>query len=102
MPYTAKAFGVIKVTRRTYGQLTNGQHKVDRITLSRVVQGRPAVTSDEVVVEIELNFPDDFFDQNTPKAQVTFPTLPPMTVQASGKVTKGLAPSAAASVVQHP
>lgn len=87
MTHTAKAYGVIRVTRRRWGPTVNGQYGVDTISLVRVYQNRKSHTMggiDEEQVEIQLTFPDGYFDHNIPKAEVTFPDLPPMQVRAEG------------------
>lgn len=102
--HVAKAYGVIKIKRNGYGTVNvAGQRRpVTQIVLSRVTQNKPTVDADEAVVEIELTFPKGYFDQNIPKASVTFPDLPPMEVQATGTDTRPVrakAPSPAAAVI---
>jgi len=91
MSHVAKAYGVIRVKRNKYGRpnVSTGLRPVDSITLSKVVQNRTAVTADETLVEIELDFPDGYFDANTPKVTVVFPELSPSQVTGIGGFVAG-------------
>ena len=92
MSHVATAFGVIKVRRRGWGPQVNGRYAVNNISLLRVTQKRTTVNVDESLVEIELIFPDGYFDVNLPKAVVTFPMPPEQEIWANGEVAEPLTP----------
>lgn len=104
MGIKAKGWIVVKATRKAWGtQNSAGQYPVDRVRISKVAINRPSVDADEEAIEVEIEFPADYFDTNAPKVVVQVPssqasTNQPIVVKA---VVKPKAPSAAAAVINH-
>ena len=66
MPVKAKFWVTVKATR---GQVSNKVNMVRGVKLS---QNKPDMTTaDSEAIEIELEFPDGYFDENRPKVEIT-------------------------------
>lgn len=99
----AKGWITVGAKRKTYGQrVSSGKYGVESIRIKALTVNKPIVADDEEAVEVELDFPDGYFDTNSPKIVVKVPAVAAAPVVTVAKVTKGRAPSAAASIVQRP
>lgn len=101
--HTVKAFLTVEARRKTWGDRTDdGKYKVDSLRITKVHKERPAAPADGEIVEVEITFPEGYFDHNTPTVKIHVPDNQPQQPQAvtTAKV-KPRSPSAAASVVQR-
>lgn len=102
MPHKVTAYLTVEVTRSSWSKNSvTGQYNVERLRVTGVRKERPITPADGEVVEVNLEFPDGYFDDNVPSVTIAVPDNPaskPTTVQAT--VVKAKRPSAAASVLQ--
>lgn len=98
----AKAYLVVQARRRNYAVRPDGTYPVQSIRIIKSTSGMPALEADQEAVEVEIDFPDDYFDVVHPKIEVTVPNTPIASriTQTTAKVRAGRAPSAAAAVVK--
>lgn len=105
MSKKAKTWLVVQAKRKTYGVANSaGEYAVDSVRFVKVAQKRPALDVDQEAIEVELDFPDDYFDTNSPKVVVVVPdnSQSKVPILTGAKVTRGKGPSAAASIINHP
>ena len=96
----AKGWIVVQARRRTYGsKKANGQMPLDSIRITRLTANKPTIEADQEAVEIEIDFPDDYFDTNSPKGSVVVPKQQTATPVVTTAAVKPKAPSAAAAVI---
>lgn len=101
----AKGWVVVKAKRSSYGaNLPSGKKPVDMLTLKPGVwKSKPTVEDDEEAIELEIEFPDGYFDHNSPKVSVVVPKdqTKDSIIPVVAQVTKGRKASAAAAIVQR-
>ena len=96
----AKVWLVVAARRSNYGAINAyGQKRVDALRIVKVSVNKPAVEADSEAIEIEIDFPDDYFDTNHPKVQIGVPARKidaPITATAQ---VKPKSPTAAAAIL---
>lgn len=101
MAKTATAWVLVSAKRRSYGSV-GGVFPVGSVNITKVTKTKPEAGVDQEAVEISIEFPDDYFDSNSPKVHIVVPHSPaPNPAPVTAAVVRGKAPSAAASVIHH-
>lgn len=101
MPVTVKFWVVVEAQRRSWGTVaSNGLRQVDNVKAKELRQNKPQTAADQEAVEIEITFPDGYFDANSPKIVVQVPPDPVVSVPITTVAqVKGRKPSRAAAIV---
>lgn len=91
---TAKGYVVVHPTYSRYrhnGGRYDGQARLDKVTLSKLTARRPAPSTlapNDVIVQVEIEVPDDLFYRQDVKAVISVPSDPTAPVKVTSSEVK--------------
>lgn len=100
-----EAWLVVQGKRSQYGPVNkSGQRRLDSVKVLKVQQSRPTIEGMQEAVKVIIEFPDDYFDNNSPEITVTIPKPDPsdMDIQTVAVVNKTRQKTTAAAVIGGP